>query len=129
MLRIPLEAKIDLNANLNTSLLILNDALDAIKRDPDFGRKVAMNVQGHQQSSSYIHSGNFVNAARVIETHHNEYTSVVAVGGNCATILGNIYGNRHSEESFQLQILSELAGRLGYTLVADAKRSKKKKRA
>jgi len=105
----------------NTTLVIMNDALHQIKEDKDFGRKVyeaalVIDRQENRQRGVDISSGCHCNAATVIEQHHADSTAVIAVGGNCATVLHTTYGYRHHEEADQIHILEELADRYGYTI-------------
>jgi hypothetical protein len=77
----------------NTTVVVLNDALDFIENDPEFGRRLAqaivrchssgpMDVAAHS-SRGGIHC----NAARVIETHHADCTVKVEVGGNTGSVV------------------------------------------
>lgn len=110
----------------NTTVVVLNDALGQIEKDPDFGKKLAAAVKKvscfqHDPSFHYsmgdVSAGNHCNAATVIETHHADNTSVVLVGGNCGTSLGETYGWNHNEEEHQVRMLQDIAGKLGYDLV------------
>jgi hypothetical protein len=84
---------------LNTTVLILNDALGDIAKDPDFGKKlVAAIADGGKQV--VISTPSFGNAATVIESHHSDNTVLIAVGGNCASVLYNkIGGKLHTKEA------------------------------
>ena len=99
----------------NTSIIVLNDALNEIENDKDFGKKVA---EASRRASSEsrpqdIRSGCHVNAASVIETHHADQLTVLAFGGNTAQSLGFGGGYRATPE----EILKNIADRLGYRLV------------
>lgn len=102
------------NMGYNSTLVILNDALNAIESDEEFGKKVADAIR---KVSCYgkpvdINSKGHCNAASVIETHHADQMKVIAVGGNYAQDLGYA-GNWQSNPE---AILKDLANRLGYTL-------------
>jgi hypothetical protein len=49
--------------------------------------------------------------------HHADNTAIIAVGGNCTTKLGEFWGWSHHTPEAQLQILEEMADRMGYRLV------------
>lgn len=101
----------------NTSMIIMNDALDAIEKDPEFGKKVVEAVRRvHREHDIDIPSGPNVNAATVIETHHADVTTILAFGGNYATIIHETYGYRHHDPDFKLRLLKELAESLGFTI-------------
>ncbi len=102
----------------NTSMIILNDALYAIEKDKDFGKKVAnaTNILPRKGGVD-IPSGGNVNAATVIETHHADFTTLLAFGGNCVTQLGEVCAFRHNTEDVQVMILEMLADKLGYKVI------------
>ncbi|WP_415913389.1 hypothetical protein [Neptuniibacter sp. QD37_11] len=102
----------------NTTLIILNDALDQIENDAEFGRKVSAAIaRMHREKGIVISSGNHCNAATVVATHHANYTHVIATGGNHASVLGTSVGrdDHHTPEG-QFAILKDLAEQMGYTL-------------
>jgi len=70
-----------------------------IAKDPDFGKKlVAAIADGGKQV--VISTPSFGNAATVIESHHSDNTVLIAVGGNCASVLYNkIGGKLHTKEA------------------------------
>ena len=108
----------------NTTVIVMNDALHYIEEDKDFGKNLSEAIR-------YLHSpraennrhlldipaGCHANAATAVETHHADVTSVVAVGGNCATVMGQSYGFRHHSDEDKIRILKDLAADLGYNLV------------
>lgn len=110
----------------NTSVIVLNDALETIAEDPYFGKRLrdAVHSVGVNDGKPIdipavspqgaIHC----NAATVIETHHADCTSVVTIGGNCGQVLGITYGWRNdlSKEEDKIRILKALAYDLGYTI-------------
>tara|TARA_S200002703_G_scaffold127052_1_gene113648 strand:- start:1672 stop:2019 length:348 start_codon:yes stop_codon:yes gene_type:complete len=106
----------------NSTIVVMNDALHEIANDKDFGANLAAAVQklslGPKHVGKHgvdIPAGNHCNAATAVESHHADGIVVVAVGGNCATVLGRSYGNHHNEED-KLDILKQLANELGYGL-------------
>lgn len=72
----------------NTTVIILNDALDQIKKDPLFAEKLydaCLTVNRGRQVD--VSAGNHCNAATVIETHHADVAQPVIIGGNCGYYL------------------------------------------
>lgn len=107
----------------NSTVIVRNDALGCIKADPEFGKKVAdaIGSLSHIKKGIDIASGYNANAATVVETHHASNTAIVAVGGNHATVIGWAGDVPHHEEAGQIDILRELAEKLGYRLVKKPK--------
>lgn len=71
----------------NTTVVVLNDALDAIASDPEFGRRLrdAITRLRHDKPENVGAHGDrgiHCNAALVIETHHADHDVTVVVGGN-----------------------------------------------
>ena len=105
----------------NATVVVMIDALDAIKDDTKFGEKLASaiskkTVQPHKPLD--VSAGNHVNAATVIETHHADYTTLLAIGGNYGAQIGKqLYGWAVGDDAFHLKILKEVADELGYRLV------------
>jgi hypothetical protein len=98
----------------NTSVIVMNDALHYIEKDPDFGKNLVqaitnLNCLGPHSIELHVPAGNYVNAASVVETHHADMTSVVAFGGNYGTSLGMICGYSHHKRERQIEILKEIA--------------------
>lgn len=110
----------------NTSMIILNDCLHDIEKDPEFGKKISRAVSmldvervareeaGRKFYGVDVSAGCCANAATVIETHHADGTSVVAFGGNLGLHMGTFYAYGTEEE--EIRILRELAVRHGFGL-------------
>jgi hypothetical protein len=97
----------------------MNDALHEIARDKEFGEKLAAAISGTisgRLKTTDVSAGGFVNAATVIETHHADFTYLVAVGGNFGTVQCQIYGDSHHEQHFKEKMLKQWAEELGYTV-------------
>lgn len=80
----------------NTTIVILNDALESIAADPQFGKKLRDAVLGAISSSDCpIHfSAGMSDAGSVIETHHADENVVVSVGGNTGIVIkDDLYGD------------------------------------
>jgi len=107
----------------NTSVIVINDALNDIKNDPEFGKNMVKAIQKLSLPSEYRHRSELdvnarghCNAASVIETHHADQTALVAVGGNYGNCLGMTWGYSHHAKDTQLEILKQIAEQFGYTL-------------
>jgi len=117
----------------NTTVIVLNDALGNIAEDPDFGKKLADAVQQAPMnrgkrigvSAHSKRGGIHIDAASVIESHHADGTAVVAVGGNCATVLGEVYTRSHHKPEDKIELLRALAEREGYSLRKKPARGKR----
>lgn len=104
----------------NSTLVIMNDCLGDIKKDPKFGKKVsdAISKIGCFPSKTVdISSGPCVNAATVVDCHHADGTSLIAVGGNYATVLTPYVGRDHHTDDAKEKILREWADQMGFRLV------------
>ena len=103
----------------NTSVIVLNDALDNIGRDPAFGNSLAAAISqlGLPGARRDVSSLGHCNAATVIETHHADQTSLVSFGGNCGIQQMITYGWEHNSPAMQAKMCAEWADKLGYRLV------------
>lgn len=99
----------------NTTVLVLNDGLNEIAKDKDFGQKIAEATMKLQvmKGPLYVPAGFHANAASVIETHHADDIKMFAVGGNSVEDLG--YVGRYNQKV--LDYLHNLADTYGYKLV------------
>lgn len=103
----------------NTTVVVYNDALDQIRKDPQFGANLAkaVSVLDHDRSRHVdVSSGNYANAAMVVETHHADATALVTVGGNLGVCHLTTYGWLHHERPTQERLLAEWADKLGFTV-------------
>lgn len=111
-----------------TTITILNDALCEIDSDPigwwEKTRTEIMNHRGNQKPNSYGFKS-YSNAFSIASFHHASVTSVIAVGGNHASILGQFHNQGHHTEEYKLELLKKMANELGYSLTK--KRVKKDK--
>lgn len=104
----------------NSSVFVSNDSLHEIEEDSDFGAKLAQAIQRHYSSGepTYIDGKNRSRVACVVSCSHADSTTVVAVGGNHASVLGEIANQgKHSKEEDQVELIKRLAEQLGYRLV------------
>lgn len=70
----------------NATIVVLLDQLDSIRRDAEFGKRLADAII---KKSSDPNSDPYVTGqTQVIEVHHADHQIVVAVGGNTGQVLG-----------------------------------------
>jgi hypothetical protein len=100
----------------NSVVVVLNDALDQIKNDKQFGRNVAEAISDANcyGRSVDISSGNHGNAASVVSCEHADVTQLVAVGGNYGMVLCRTGYVGQSTEHGKILLLKALADELGY---------------
>lgn len=78
----------------NTTVVVHNDALEAIGKDVEFGKKLRNAITGisirdpKTRRVIDVSAGSHVNAAEVVEAHHADDMRLVAVGGNLGYDLG-----------------------------------------
>lgn len=91
----------------NTTLVVYNDALDQIAKDPEFGKKLANAISrvGAYGEPVDVSAGNHANAARVIESHHADTSTIVAIGGNDGTVIASSFGWNHDTLDWQERVL------------------------
>ena len=101
----------------NTVVVVMNDSLDAIAKDPEFGKNLANAVSyvGCYHKPKDVGALGHINAATVIETQHADSIQIVAIGNNYGVLLG--YGRTFPKENKdKVQLLREIAYGLGYRL-------------
>lgn len=104
----------------NSLVLFMNDAAHNITEDPEFPRKLQLAIYHGMDSERWkndIPIGNHGNAAALVWQAHADLTGIVAVGGNCASILAQTPKQAHHREEDQIQLAKVLADTLGYKLV------------
>ena len=105
----------------NSTVLILNDRISEIERDPDrFVREMISAIHYHCVSPKNMidfHPGQ----SMVMSCAHADTVTVLAVGGNCASVLGYSSG-RHDRPEDQEVILRALADKHGFRLVRKPKK-------
>lgn len=101
----------------NTTVVVLNDAVDSIRNDKDFGRKLADAITHRAVTSKPIDvsAGNHVNAALVVESHHADELKAILVGGNYGEDLGYIgrWDLKVEEPEDKKEVLRSVARLLG----------------
>ena len=106
----------------NTTVVVHNDSLGSIEKDPEFGKNLAKAVLRlsvtERGKMVDVRAVNHCNAAEVIETHHADHQVLVMVGGN----MGQEFGYAGSwrldakKPEDRLTVLRNLADAEGYTL-------------
>ena len=101
----------------NSTVVVMNDALDMIRDDPEFGRRLHNAIMSRAMSrnepidvAAASPSGCrcYANAATVIESHHADITAIVTVGGNSGSVLGLELGWQHSKPEDKIRIVKAL---------------------
>ncbi len=111
----------------NSTLVVMNDALDSIKDDKELGEKIYHAVMKLSlQQSTDINCGGHVNAITAIESHHASRVVSVLVGGNYGKAIDSVFISDRWEnmEQMKFELLKELANNMGYRV---SKKPQKKK--
>ena len=100
----------------NSSIMIMNDGLDQIEKNPEQFAEQVKKLICEGDPGQQVGVGNHANCLELISCHHADMTSVSAVGGNCSNILGySMFG--HSTDAAKVEVLKDVARKLGYELV------------
>lgn len=99
----------------NTTVVVLNDALNDIENDPKFGENLASAIlrASSRRERVDVPAGSYANAAHVVESHHADQTAIVAVGGNLGRVLAQLYGWKFDNDEV---VFKKLAETLGYSV-------------
>lgn len=90
-----------------TAVVILNDHLHDIEKDPEFGSKVAQAIR-YAGRDGHLYTSGF----SVLPTQHADTMQIVGIGGNTIRKLG--YGSWAADNE---QLLRDLARDLGFRIV------------
>ena len=105
----------------NTTIVVMNDALDAIAEDKNFGAKLrsaVLEASGFGKKHVVVSAMGHANAATVIETHHADEHVISVVGANCGQVLGRGWGYADWRKAdVQEKLLHEMADAFGFRLV------------
>lgn len=100
----------------NSTVLVLNDRMGEIERDPEAFVKEMLNAiqrSGYPDDQVDFYPGQ----STVMSMAHADTVTILAVGGNCATKLGQFHnGGHHHTEEAQVQLLRQLADKYGFSL-------------
>jgi hypothetical protein len=103
----------------NSTIMICNDCIDAIEKDPAGWWTAAWEALSLGKLPQRFGIGGCVNGFLAVAQHHADVHSVIAVGGNYATVLWQ--GMRgiagHHEEADIIKLLKAAASKYGYRLV------------
>ena len=106
----------------NSTVLILNDRLGEIESNPEgFVKEMldTISMIGCSDKSGDFYPGQ----STVMSCAHADTVTILAVGGNCSTVLGRAYnGGVHHTEEAQVGILRVLADKYGFRLVKKRKK-------
>ena len=104
----------------NTTVIVLNDALDHIAEDPKFGERLADAVKAKagitRTQRIDVPAGNHGNAASVLDMTHSSGYSVMIIGGNTGKQLGHVSHCRPFDDDGHIEVLRQLADQYGYRL-------------
>lgn len=104
-----------------TTYVVLNDGASGLKEDPNVGKTMLdllLRMQGkrmHEQVDGRL--GHHGNAITAVAQHHADDVSVILVGGNMATVVGQVHngGHVHDREDI-IGVLEAVAAGLGFRL-------------
>lgn len=108
----------------NSTILILNDALDQIKDNPEQFTQAVVDLilKGEQKETRPV--GRHGNPVTLVSQNHADATSVVTVGGNCSTVLATVPFIGHTTRIQQIDLIREVAKKYGYRLTKIPEKSK-----
>lgn len=92
----------------NSTIVIYNDALSSIERNPNFGKELDRAIGEVACWNRPVD----IPGGMVVETHHADGDAIVRIGGNRGEVLGYTY---HAQD--KLDVLKQLAREMGYRLV------------
>ena len=112
-----------MSKSYNAVLLIKNISLDKVKNNPlKFWEKVHHELEEKQHNTdkqcTYFGFGKSTNGYGVVVSDPVEYTDILAVGQNYATVLARYktpYGHHKKED--KIKLVEKLASDLGFKLV------------
>lgn len=103
----------------NTLLLVLNDHIQEIEIDASLGHKISSAISKSTVMNGRpvdIQCGRSINGMSVITCNHMDITTIVAVGGNNASVLHRVGFIDHHTDEDQLKLLKSWADAQGYCL-------------
>lgn len=95
----------------NTTVVIMNDALEAIGRDHEFGknlRQAILKAVSAKECPVRVGSLGHSTAAKVIETHHADVDVLVRVGGNQGVVVETMMRQQKSETTIGIADVAEM---------------------
>lgn len=96
----------------NTTVVVYNDSLSDIESDPEFGKRLVKAIQeqggGREKITVFAFGAHGSStAAVVVDQHHADETSLVAVGGNTGVVVHKQLGGSFLTKEGQDAILRE----------------------
>jgi hypothetical protein len=117
----------------NTALMICNDGLEQLRRDPNAAEKIYQGVlAAGSRAENWVSIGNHCNLVSILPSQHADVSQVVLVGGNSIEAVHSLYGVidwHETDEPFAEQVLRALAHDLGYNLTKTAWRKRRDAKA
>ena len=108
----------------NSVLMICNDAIHAIEKDPAGWWAEAWHSLSHAwRKPVEFGFGSHANGFWGVCNHHADMTSLIAVGGNHPTLIHQGSGPHHTDEGV-VDLLKQAAAKYGYRLVRDKRLDK-----
>lgn len=103
---------------MNTVILLRNDALNELNKDPKAGETIARAVQSFvpgkgRPNGLSVALGNCVNALDIVSVHHNSHPMIVVNSGNQARPVTYL-----SAKTSDLEIMAEMLRDHGYAVQA-----------
>jgi hypothetical protein len=99
----------------NSTVLVLNDRLGEIEREPE--KFVKEMLYAIQRSGMDKQEDFYPGQSTVMSCAHADTVTILAVGGNCATVMGRVHnGGHHYTEEEQVDLLRMLADKYGFSL-------------
>lgn len=88
----------------NSTILIVNDRLDEIERDPDFGKKISDAIR-HFSRSDPNRMPYVTGQTQVIDVAHADNLQIIAVGGNTGRVIR--YGHYRDSDDAIIKALDQ----------------------
>lgn len=108
----------------NSTILVLNDHLEAVSKDEKLGNLLATVIGDGLSGKETWPIGNGV---YVVESHPSTETAVIAVGNNTAKVLGLL--PNMNPEADPKALVDAMAKRLGYRLIVLRRKGDKPKKS
>ena len=115
----------------NSTVIVMNDSLSAIEKDPDFGKNLVRAIMAMSMKRmgefADVSALRHINAATVVDCEHADYYRAILVGGNMGEPMGgagtwSTYLREMDKDQRKEYHLKELARSCGYRLVKRPKR-------
>ena len=112
----------------NTALMICNDGMDELRRDPLAAEKLHQGIllAGRQRDGwgFSVSIGNHCNPVSILPSEHADYAQLVIVGGNSIRRIATLGGSRARFDWDAEGVFATLADQLGYNVSKKAWRKR-----